>query len=87
MHTLCIHNLVFACKRTPANSQYLHAYLLPPLLFAFVLRGLQHLLLPQVEEVGGVSVELQCILLVVPADMNGAAEGKQHDSQTQARKR
>lgn len=41
-------------------------YLLPPLLFAFVLGGLQHLLLPQVEEVGGVCVELQSVLFVIP---------------------
>lgn len=42
-------------------------HLLPPLLFALVLGGLQHLLLPQVEEVRRVSVELERILFVVPA--------------------
>lgn len=47
------------CKHT-------HTHLLPPLLLAFVLGGLQHLLFPQVEEVGGVSVELERILLVIP---------------------
>lgn len=41
--------------------------LLSSLLFAFVLGGLQHLFLPQVEEVRRVGVELQAILLVVPA--------------------
>lgn len=42
------------------------AHLLPPLLLALVLGGLQHLLLPQVEEVRRVGVELQSIFLVVP---------------------
>lgn len=45
-------------------------YLLPSLFLAFVLGGLQHLLLPQVEEVRGVGVKLQCVLLVVPARTN-----------------
>ena len=48
-----------------------HTHLLPPLLLALVLGGLQHLLLPQDEEVRGVGVELQGVLLVVPVEKGG----------------
>lgn len=41
--------------------------LLSSLLFAFVLGGLQHLFLPQAEEVRRVGVELQAVLLIIPA--------------------
>lgn len=43
-------------------------YLLFPPLLPLVLRVLQHLLSPQVEEVGWIGVELQTLLPVVPAD-------------------
>lgn len=42
-------------------------YLLLPLLFPLILCVLQHLLLPQIEEVGGISVELKCLLVIIPA--------------------
>ena len=41
-------------------------YLLFPLLLPLVLCVLQHCFSPQVEEVGGVSVELQPLLVVIP---------------------
>lgn len=43
-------------------------YLLFPPLLPLVLCVLQHLLSPQVEEVGWIGVELQTLLPVVPAD-------------------
>ena len=43
-------------------------YLLLPLLFPLVLCVLQHLFLPQVKEVGWVSVELKCFLVVIPTE-------------------
>ncbi len=43
-------------------------YLLLPLLFPLILGVLQHLLLPQVEEVGGISVELKRFLVVIPTE-------------------
>lgn len=55
--------------RTGTHAHTAAMYLLAPLLLALVLGGLQHLLLPQVEEVRGVGVELQCVFLVVPADI------------------
>lgn len=62
------------CRRQNPNTQLLNAtgaseaaHLLPPLLLALVLGGLQHLLLPQVEKVRRVGVELQSVFLVVPA--------------------
>ena len=42
-------------------------YLLFPLLLPLVLCVLQHLLSPQVKEVGGVGVELQPLLTIIPA--------------------
>lgn len=62
-----------------STSRHTHTatlYLLPPLFLAFVLGGLQHLLLPQVEEVRGVGVKLQCVLLVVPARTNREIGGE-----------
>lgn len=43
-------------------------HLLLPLLFPLILRVLQHLLLPQVKEVRRVRVELEGLLVVVPAE-------------------
>lgn len=43
-------------------------YLLLPLLFPLILGVLQHLFLPQVEEVGGIGVELKCFLVVIPTE-------------------
>lgn len=62
-----------------STSRHTHTatlYLLPPLFLAFVLGGLQHLLLPQVEEVRGVGVKLQRVLLVVPARTNRETAGE-----------
>lgn len=47
------------------------AYFVLPLLLPLVLRVPQHLLSPQVEEVGGVSVELQPLLVVIPTGSKG----------------
>lgn len=41
-------------------------YLLLPFLFPLILCVLKHLLLPEVEEVGGISVELKCFLVIIP---------------------
>ena len=55
-------------------------YLLPSLLLALVLGGLQHLLLPQVEEVRRVGVELQGVLLIVPEERKNETEGKKQET-------
>ena len=74
-HTACVQIHTYSTntqQQTPATHTHTHTHthtephLLPPLLLALVLGGLQHLLLPQVEEVRRVGVELQCVLLVVP---------------------
>lgn len=57
--------------RTPAlvlAHTHTHTHLLFPSLLPLVLRVLQHLLPPQVEEVGWVGVELQALLPVIPAE-------------------
>lgn len=46
-------------------------YLLFPLLLPLVLCVLQHLLSPQVKEVGGVCVELQPLLTIIPVGAAG----------------
>jgi hypothetical protein len=55
-------------KRLSTHT-YTHTHLLSSLLLPLVLRGLQHLFFPQHEEVGGVCVELQRILLIIPGGM------------------
>lgn len=57
-------------------------HLLPALLLPLVFRRLQHLLLPQVEEVGGVGVELEAVLLVIPGGWEGRREGYQPQERT-----
>lgn len=50
------------------TKTYIYAidtHLLSPLFFSLVLCGLQHFLPPEVKEVGGVCVELQCVLLII----------------------
>lgn len=51
-----------ACPHT-----HTHTHLLFPSLLPLVLRVLQHLLSPQVKEVGWVGVELQALLPIIPA--------------------
>ena len=67
-HTACVqtHNNKLQQHTHTHTHTHTEPHLLPPLLLALVLGGLQHLLLPQVEEVRRVGVELQCVLLVVP---------------------
>lgn len=52
-------------------------YLLLPLLFPLILRVLQHLLLPQVEEVGRIRVEFKCFLVVIPEEKQDGYSGAQ----------
>lgn len=57
---------VYDCGRNKGEIRNTH--LLSSLFFSFVLCGLQHFLSPEDKEVGGVSVELQCVLLVISVE-------------------
>lgn len=68
---------VYQTKRRQLAPKNTRAHLLPPLLLALVLGGLQHLLLPQVEEVRRVGVELQSVFLVVPGRRGERERGRE----------
>lgn len=54
-----------ADSETGHKAHVVDTHLLSPLFFSLVLCGLQHFLPPEDKEVGGICVELQCILLII----------------------
>jgi len=59
------HMIVEKADETGHKAHVVDTHLLSPLFFSLVLCGLQHFLPPEDKEVGGICVELQCILLVI----------------------